>query len=229
MDDVEAHVAGPRDAADGVEVRPVVVHEGAGSVKDPLHLLDPLVEEPERRRVREHEAGRRLVDLPAEILEVDVAAGVRRHLDELVARHRHARRVRAVSGVGHDDPSALLVLSAVGEVRVHEHEARQLALRAGRGLERHRVQAADLREDLLEPPHELERSLRAVLVLQRVKVGEARVADHDLVDARVVLHRAGAEGVEAGVDAEVASRQLGEVTHELELGRFRKPRRLGAP
>ena len=130
VDDVEAHVAGPRDAADGIEVRPVVVHEGAGAVEDPLHLLDPLVEETERRRVREHEAGRRLVDLPAEVVEVDVAAGVRRHLHELVARHRHARRVRAVSGVRHDDSPPRVVLATVGEVRVHEHEARQLALRA---------------------------------------------------------------------------------------------------
>jgi hypothetical protein len=63
VDDVEAHVSGPRDPADGVEVRAVVVHEGAGAVEDPRNLFDPLVEQAERRRVGEHEAGRRLVDL----------------------------------------------------------------------------------------------------------------------------------------------------------------------
>ena len=56
VDDVEAHVAGPRDPADGVQVRAVVVHERAGAVEDPLDLLDVLVEEAERRRVRQHQA-----------------------------------------------------------------------------------------------------------------------------------------------------------------------------
>ena len=82
----------------------------------------------------------------------------------------------------------------------------QLALRAGRRLERDGVEAGDLGEDLLEAPHQLERALRALLLLQRVQVAEAGRTDDALVDARVVLHRAGAERVEAGVDAEVPRR-----------------------
>src|SRR5205823_7558874 len=54
-------------------------------------------------------------------------------------------------------------------------------------------------------------------------------ADEPLVDARVVFHRARAERIEAVVDAEIAGRELGEVTDELELRNFGKPRRLGAP
>jgi hypothetical protein len=50
-----------------------------------------------------------------------------------------------------------------------------------------------------------------------------------LVDPRVVLHRAGAERIEARVDAEVARGELGEVSDELELRHLRKPRRLAAP
>ncbi len=65
VDDVEAHVAGPGDAADGVEVRAVVVHERSGAVEDALHLLDALVEQPESRGVREHQPGGRFVDLAA--------------------------------------------------------------------------------------------------------------------------------------------------------------------
>ncbi len=34
----------------------------------------------------------------------------------------------------------------------------------------------DLREDLLQAPHELERSLRALLLLQRMEVAESRRA-----------------------------------------------------
>ena len=72
--DVEAHVPGSRDAADGVEVRAVVVHQRTGTVEDVADLLDVLVEEAERRRVREHQAGGVLVDLAAQIVDVDVAA-----------------------------------------------------------------------------------------------------------------------------------------------------------
>ena len=45
VDDVEAHVAGTRDAAHGVQVRAVVVEERAGLVEDRGNLLDVLVEE----------------------------------------------------------------------------------------------------------------------------------------------------------------------------------------
>ena len=170
--DVEAHVARARDAADGVQVGAVVVHERAGAMEDARDLLDVLVEEAERRRVREHEPRRVLVDLVAQVVDVDVAARVGPHGRQLVAGHRDARGIRAVRRVGDDDLAPLLVLAAVGEVRVHEHEAGQLALRAGGGLERHGVEPGHLGEDLLQPPHQLERALRAVLLLERMQVRE---------------------------------------------------------
>ena len=152
VDDVEAHVARPRDPADGVEVRAVVVHERAGAVEDLLDLLDVLVEEPERRRVREHQRRGVLVDLAAQVVDVDVAARVGLDVRHLVARHRHRRGIRAVRRVGDHDLAPLLALAALLEVRAHEHQARQLALRAGGRLERDRVEAGHLGEDLLQPP-----------------------------------------------------------------------------
>ncbi len=124
--------------------------------------------------------------------------------------------------VGGDDELALLALAAVGEVRAHEHEPGQLSLRPRGGLERDRVQAADLGEDLLQAPHELERALRPVLLLERMEVAEPRERDHALVDPRVVLHRAGAERVEAGVDPEGAVGQSGEMADDLRLGELRE-------
>ena len=111
--------------------------------------------------------------LPRRSLDVDVPARVRLDRRHLVAGHRHARRVRAVRGVGDDDLAPLLVLAAVGEVRAHQQQARQLALRAGRGLQRAGVEPGDLGEDLLQAPHQLERALRALVLLQRVQVAEA--------------------------------------------------------
>ena len=132
------------------------------------------------------------------------------------------------AGVGDDDLPPLLALTARGEVRAYEQEAGQLALRAGRRLERDRVEARHLDEDLLEPPHQLERALgpsSSCSGCSRAKPGQRREA---LVDPRVVLHRAGAERVEAGVDAEVPGRELGEVPHELELRHLGQARGLRA-
>ena len=165
-----------------------------------------LVEEPERRGVRQHQPGGSFVDLGPQILDVDVPARVGLHRCDLVPGHRHARGIRAVRGVGDDDLPPRLRLAAVGEVRPHEHEAGQLALRARRRLERDRRQPGDLGEDLLQPPHQLERALRALFLLERVEVAKAGQVDDPLVDPRVVLHRAGAERVEAGVDPERARR-----------------------
>jgi hypothetical protein len=195
-------------------------------VEDPLDLVDVLVEEAEGRRVRQHQPRRRLVDLGAEVVEVDIAARVGLDADEFIARHRHRGRVRPVGGVGDDDAAPLLALAALLEVRAHEHQACDLALRAGGRLERDAVESGDLGQDLLEPPHELEGALRAALFLERVQVAEARQSDDALVDARVVLHRAGAQRVEAGVDAEVLGRELGEVAQELRLGQLGQARRL---
>ena len=131
VDDVEAHVAGPRDAADGVQVRAVVVHERAGGVEDVADLLDVLVEEAERRRVREHQAGGVLVDLAAQVVEVDVAARV--GLAPASARSPAIVTLAgfvpcAVSGMTILPP--LLALAAVVEVGAHQQQAGQLALAA---------------------------------------------------------------------------------------------------
>ena len=55
---------------------------------------------------------------------------------------------------------------------------------------------------------------------------EPRQPDEPLVDPRVVLHRAAAERIEAGVDPEVARGELGEVAQHLRLGELGQARRL---
>ena len=226
VDDVEAHVSGPGDPHDRVEIRTVVVEERAGVVEDPRHLLDPLVEQAERGRVREHEPGRPLVHLHSEIVEVEIPPRVGLDLLQLVARHRDACGVRPVGRICGDDGVALL--ASVGEVRAHEHEPGQLALRTGCGLKRHRRKAGNLGEDLLQVPHELERALRTIVLLVRMEVSEPRQPSDTFVDARVVLHRATPERVEARVDAERAIGERRYVANDLRLGDLRKSRRTRA-
>ena len=110
-------------------------------MEDLLYVLDVLVEETQRRRVREHQPGRPLVHELPEMRNVEVAALVRLDLRELVAGHRDARRVRAVCGVSRDDGVALVAFRSVVEVRAHEHEASQLTLASRRRLQRACMQA----------------------------------------------------------------------------------------
>ena len=135
--DVEAHVARARAAHHRVEVRAVVVQRRADAVDDLGDLLDVAVEHAERVRVGEHQAGDVLVGLGAQVLDVDAAVLVGADLDDLVAAHRHRRRVGPVRGVGREDLRALV--AAVLVVGAGEQDAGELAVRAGARLQRRRA------------------------------------------------------------------------------------------
>ena len=188
MDDVEAHVARPRIAHDRVQVGAVVVERAADAVDDRGDLGDVLVEEPERVRVGQHQAGDLVVGLRPQVVEVHPAALVGRHLDHLVAGHRHGRGVGAVGGVGGEHLGPLL--AAVLVVGAGQQQPGELAVRAGRGLQRDVRQAADLGQRPLQVPHQLERALGALRVLGRMQAGVPGKRRDLLVQARVVLHRA---------------------------------------
>ena len=98
--DVEAHVARPAPAEDRVEVGAVVVDERADVVDHAGDLLDPFLEQAERVRVREHQAGDLIVEQAGERLHVDEPALVGGHAHRLEPGEADAGRVRAVRGVG---------------------------------------------------------------------------------------------------------------------------------
>ena len=207
---------GRREAHDRVEVGAVVVERPPDPVDDRGDLGDVLVEEPERVGVGEHQAGDLVGGLGAQVVEVDAAALVGRHLDHLVAGHRHRRRVGAMGGVGREHLGALL--AAVLVVGAGEQQSGELAVRSGGWLQRDVRQAADLGQSALEVPHQLQRALGALRVLRGVQPGVAGQRRDLLVEPRVVLHRARPERVGAGVEVEVASREPVVVADDLGLG-----------
>ncbi len=145
-------------------------------------------------------------------------------LDDLVARHRHRRRVGAVRGVGREHLVALVAVGLVEGAR--EQHAGQLAVRAGARLQRHVRQAGDLAQRALQLVHQLQRALGARGRLRRVQAGVAGQRRDALVQLRVVLHRARAERIEAGVEVEVALGDAVEVPVDLRLGDLGQARRL---
>ena len=129
VDDVEAHVAGPRAPEDRVQVRPVVVERrpDAREILPHPRCRRRRGRAPTGRGASEWRCGRCL----ARRSSTSRRPRRRGDLHQLVARHGHPRRVRPVGGVGGDDRVALVSLADVLEVRPHQHQTRQLALGAG--------------------------------------------------------------------------------------------------
>ncbi len=105
----------------------------------------------------------------------------------------------------------------------------ELALRAGRGLQRHARETRQLRSGACSSRHASSsvpcETSSGASGCAAAKPGRPR---HLLVDARVVLHRAGAERIEALVDREVQPREAREVARDLDLRDLRLPRDLRA-
>jgi hypothetical protein len=187
-------------------------------------MLDVAVEDPERVGVCEHEAGHVLVGLEAKVVHVHAAVGRGGDLHELVAGHGHGRGVGAVRRIRREH--LVTGLAAVLVVGPREQHAGELSVRPGGGLERYVRKAGDLGQRPLEAPHQLERPLRARRILQRVQARVARQRRDALVQLGVVLHRARAERIEAGVEVEVALGDPVVMAHDLGLGELGQLRRL---
>ena len=218
---VDPEVAGPRDAEQRVQVGAVAVDQPAPGVHDLRDPRDVLLEEAERARVGDHQRrdlGRHAL---RDLLGMQHAVLARRHRDHGVAVERGAGGVGAVRGVG--DQHLAPLLAALLVVGADHHDPRQLALGAGRRLERHAVHPADLGELALELPGELEEALQQGHGLHRVRRGKASQSRDLLVDLRVVLHRAGAERIEAEVDRGVPGREPREVPDHVHFGELREP------
>ena len=76
-------------------------------------------------------------------------------------------RVCAVRGIRHNDLRALLI-AARGVVRFDQQHACKFAVRAGGGLEGHRIHSGDLAQILFRPGKHLKTALHCFIRLQRM-------------------------------------------------------------
>ena len=157
------------------------------------------------------------------MLQIDPAARVAAHRSGREPAHHHGCGVGPVCRVGDDDALRVAPLRQV--MGADDEQPRELAVGAGRRLQRGARQAGDLRQPLAELPHELEGALRQRLRLIGVQPGEALELSRRLVETRVVLHRAGAQRVAAAVHSEVERREAGEVAYDVDFAHLRQPRR----
>ena len=114
-----------------------------------------------------------------------------------IADQRGGGWVGAMGGIGNQHHAPRLSFSARFDRRLDRHHAAELAMRAGLWRHRDGVHARHGQQGVGERLDKFERPLRGRNRLQRVDVGESRQARHFLVEARIVLHRAGAQRIES--------------------------------
>ena len=146
---VEAHVAGPDDAEQGVHVGSVVVEQAAATVHELRDLHYVALEESERVGVRHHYSGDVVSEQGLQGLHVHEAVGAGLHDHCLESADGCGGRVRAVRAVGDYDLGPRAV-AAAHVVLPHQHQAGKLAMGSGAGQEGETLHARDSRERLVE-------------------------------------------------------------------------------
>ena len=214
---VEAHVPGPDHPHHRVQVGPVVVAQAPGVVDDLGDLQDVGVEEAQGVGVGEHEGGHIGAHGGPQGLQVHAPLGVGGHVHHREAAHGGGGGVGAVGGVGDDHlgpggvPPALVVL-------LHHQQGGELPVGPGGGLEGHGLHAGDLAQELLRQIEHLQAALDGVGALEGVDAGEAGQGGHLVIHLGVVLHGAGAQGVEPVVHPVGPALQGGIVPGQVHLG-----------
>ena len=103
--------------------------------------------------------------------EIDAALGVRLEVFDLVAADGRGGGVGAVRGVGNQNLAARIALRLVPGA--DEQNAGELAMRAGRGLQRDRVHAGDFDQAALQQVDDFKNSLRERVGAVGMRFGQA--------------------------------------------------------
>ena len=152
----------------------------------------------------------------AQRLDVDAAVGEGRNADDVEAGHTGGSGVGAVGGVRNQDVHTAFV-SVFLMVFFNQHQTGQLTVCARCRLEGHVVHGGDLAQVFGGKVERLQAALYSLLRLQRMDAGKAGKGGNLIVYFGVIFHGAGAERVEAVVDAVGLFGKLGVVAAQLVL------------
>ncbi len=176
---------------------------------------DVLLEKPQGVGVGDHDPRRLFVHQTLHDAGGDNPPFIRRDRHGGVAAQGGAGRIGSVRRVGDEDLRPLL--SPAPMPGMDDQHPRQLPLGAGRRLERHRIEARDLGEVPLQSEHQAKRPLGEGGGQERMGRGEPLERRLPFIGLRVVLHRAGAERVEARVHPVIPGGEAGVVAHHLDF------------
>ena len=217
---VRAELAGLGHADHGVHVGAVQVHLAARLVHQVADFGDGFLEHAVRGRVRDHQRGQLvadLFDLGAQVREVHVAIGVRRHHHHIHAGELGRGRVGAV-GRRRDQADVALVLAVGLVIAANGEQARVFALRARVGLQADVVVAGDLAQRSGQAVDQLGVALALRGGRERMDQRELGPGDGDHLGRGVQLHGARTQRDHRAVQGQVLVGQLAQVAQHVGFG-----------
>ena len=221
VDAVKAHVTGTDHAHNGVKVGAVIVAQAAGLVDQTGDLQNILVEDAHGVGVGEHQAGGILPQSGPKRVQIHTAVRAGGDVHHIEAAHGRSGRVGAVGAVGHDDLGALFIAPGI-VILLDKQHAGKLAVGAGGGLEGHIVHAGNLAEIFGGGIQHLLHTLAVLGGRKGMHPRKAGQGCHFLVNAGIIFHGAGAQGVEPAVYAVDLLAQLRIVAGDVRLAHFRQ-------
>ena len=223
VDAVKSHVARADHTHHGVEVGTVVVAQATGLVNQAGDFQNVLIKDANGVGVGEHQTGSVIPqDLPKG-LQIHAAVGGGGDVHHLIAAHGCSGGVGAVGRVRNDDLGAAVVAPGL-MVLLDEQNASELAMGASGGLEGHIRHACDFTQIPFGGLQHLLTASSSVLGRQGVHAGKAGQGCHFFVNPGIVLHGAGAKGVETAVYAVDLPAQLAVVTGNVGFAHLRQGR-----
>ena len=124
---------------------------------------------------------------------IDMAVGLGRHFVHREAGKGGGGGIGAMGRFRHQDARARFAARRDGGA--DRQQPAQFAMRARLGRHRHRRHAGQRGQPVHQFGDQLQRALRGRLRRQRMQIAEARQPRHLLVQARIVLHGAGAQRI----------------------------------
>ena len=216
---VEAMITGAGGPDHRIHVRTIAEHLTADLVQHATDLFDIGFKQSQCRWIRQHERrnfGAVFSEFSLKRGEVRIPFGVRRNGFNAVAAARSGGGVGAMSRV-RDQHDVAVALTTRLVVRLDQHEAGHFAMGTGHGLEGDVFEARNSGQHLLDAHEYLQRSRKGFHRLHRMDVGKAWQPGRLLVDFGVVLHRTGAERIEAGLNPVIDVTQIGEVSEKVKF------------
>ncbi len=217
---VHAEIAGTRDAHQRVHVGAIHVEQRAFAMQRFGRLDDARFENAQRVGIGDHQAGHVFIDGFFERSEIEQAVLVGADVLDDVSGDGRGGRIGAVRGIGDQDLLARVALLL--EQRADQQDAGQFAMRAGGRLQRDCVHAGDFEQRGFQVRHHLHGPLRERFGLIGMRPSQAFGARHQFVDARVVLHGAGAQRIHAVIDGVVPGGKAREVADGFHFADFRE-------